>query len=189
MLIGYGRTSDESQIAGLEAQVRDLEAAGATRVFREHVSATAAVRPQLQAAIEFAREGDVLCVLRPDRLARSVADLLTIVETLNRKGVALRILSMGGQPLDTQSPTGKLMLTMLGAVAEFEKNLMLERQREGIEKAKKEKKYRGRAPTAMQKANEVKRHHDNGMKPTDIARLLSISRASVYRALAEAEPN
>jgi DNA invertase Pin-like site-specific DNA recombinase len=122
---------------------------------------------------------------RPDRLARSVADLLGIVDKLNAKGVALRILSMGGSALDTGTPTGKLMLTMLGAVAEFERTLMLERQREGIAKAKAEGRYKGRKPTARAKAGEVHRLHGHGLRPTEIAGRLGIGRASVYRVLKE----
>lgn len=79
-------------------------------------------------------------VAKPDRLARSVADLLGVIGRLEAKGVALRVLSMGGSEVDTGTPTGRLMLTMLGAVAEFERALMLERQREGIAKAKAEGK-------------------------------------------------
>ena len=88
-----------------------------------------------------------------------------------------------GQSLDTSTPTGKLMSTMLGAVAEFERNLMLERQREGIAKAKAEGKYQGRVPTAARKADEVRRLRAAGMRPDDISSALAISRSSVYRAL------
>ena len=97
--------------------------------------------------------------------------------------MALRILSMGGSALDTGTPTGRLMLTMLGAVAEFERTLMLERQREGIAKAKGEGRYKGRKPTARAKAEEVRRLHGQGMRPTEIAKRLGIGRASVYRVL------
>jgi DNA invertase Pin-like site-specific DNA recombinase len=113
--------------------------------------------------------------------------MLSIVGRLEAKGVALRVLSMGGQTLDTSTATGKLMLTMLGAVAEFERGLMLERQREGIAKAKAEGKYTGRAPTAMRQSDEVMRLKADGVRPVDIARQLQISRASVYRVLKEAE--
>ena len=92
---------------------------------------------------------------------------------------------MGGSALDTGTPTGKLMLTMLGAVAEFERTLMLERQREGIAKAKAEGRYKGRKPTARAKAGEVHRLHGQGLRPTDIAGRLGIGRASVYRVLKE----
>jgi DNA invertase Pin-like site-specific DNA recombinase len=152
-VVGYARTSTVEQEAGLEAQEQDLREAGCDRVFAERVSSVGK-RLQLEAALDYLCEGDVLVITKADRLARSVADLLAIVGKLEAKGVALRVLSMGGQQVDTNTPTGKLMLTMLGAVAEFERALMLERQREGIAKAKGEgrREYKGRAPTARRQA-------------------------------------
>lgn len=185
MLIGYARTSTTEQDAGLQAQHRDLVAAGCTQVFAEQVSSVAK-RAQMEDAIGFARHGDTLVVTKPDRLARSVADLLAIMATLEAKGVALRVLSMGGAEVDTNTPTGRMMLTMLGAVAEFERALMLERQREGIAKAKDEGRYKGRAPTARAKAGQVASLHAEGVQPAEIARRLSIGRASVYRILGSA---
>jgi DNA invertase Pin-like site-specific DNA recombinase len=183
MLIGYARTSTTDQEAGLEAQVRDLGAAGCEKVFSERVSSIAAQRSQLADALEFVREGDTLVVAKPDRLARSVADLLAIVARLEGRGVALLVLSMGGQAVDTRTPTGKLMLTMLGAVAEFERGLMLERQREGIAKAKAEGRYKGRKPTARAKAAEVLEMHRQGIAVAEIARRLEIGPASAFRIL------
>src|SRR3712207_2572631 len=182
MLVGYGRTSTAEQGAGLEAQERDLRAAGCERVFAERVSSVGK-RQELQAALGYVREGDTLVVCKPDRLARSVADLLAIVGRLEARKVSLRVLSMGGSEVDTATPTGRLMLTMLGAVAEFERALMLERQREGIAKAKTEGRYKRRKPTARAKAEEVRRLHAEGERPTEIAKRLGIGRASVYRVL------
>lgn len=182
MLIGYGRTSTIEQLAGLAAQERDLRAAGCERIFTEQVSSVAK-RTQLDAAVDFVREGDVLVACKPDRLARSTVDLLSIVARLEAKKVALRILSMGGNEVDTRTATGKLMLTMLGAIATFERDLMLERQREGIAKAKGEGKYKGRKPTARAKAADVLKLKAEGLNPTEIGKRLSIGRASVYRAL------
>ena len=186
MIVGYARTSTADQEAGLEAQERDLRAAGCERMFSERVSSVAK-RDQLAAALDYVREGDTLTVTKPDRLARSTADLLGIVGRLEAKRVTLRVLSMGGQLLDTSSPTGKLMLTMLGAVAEFERSLMLERQREGVAKAKLEGRYKGRAPTAQAKARDVLYLHGEGLKPAEIVAKLGISRASVFRILAESK--
>ena len=149
MLIGYARTSTVEQVAGLEAQERDLKAAGVDKVFAEQLSSVDAKRPALAAALDFARDGDTFVVTKLDRLARSVADLLAIVEKLTAKGVALRILAIG---LDTATSVGRLMLNMLASVAQFEREVMLERQREGIAKAKAEGKFKGRAPTARAKA-------------------------------------
>ena len=184
MLIGYARTSTADQEAGYEAQLRDLETAGAEKVFGERVSSVdIAARGQLAAALDFVREGDKLLVTRLDRLARSVAHLLDIVAVLEKKGVALRILSMD---VDTSTPTGRLLLTMLGAVAEFERAIMLERQREGIAKARAAGRYKGRQPTARRQVAEVRRLRAEGIGASEIARRLGIGRASVYRVLAEA---
>ncbi|WPB86607.1 recombinase family protein [Sediminicoccus rosea] len=182
MIVGYARTSTVEQEAGLEAQERDLLSVGCERVFAERVSSVAK-RAQMEAALDFVRKGDTLAVTKLDRLARSVADLLAIVARLEAKGVALRVLSMGGQPVDTGTATGKLMLTMLGAVAEFERALMLERQREGIAKAKADGKYKGRVPTAQRQADAVMKLKAEGVKPTEIAQRLGMGRASVYRIL------
>lgn len=182
MHIGYARTSTVEQIAGLEAQERDLKKAGVEKIFKEQVSSVAP-RVQLEAMIDFAREGDTVTVTKLDRLARSVRDLMTIVDRLKAKGVALRILSMN---MDTASPTGQLMLTILAGVAQFERELMLERQREGIAKAKAEKKYKGRAPTARDKAAEIKTLLDQRLGPKEIAKRLGISRSSVYRVIEHA---
>lgn len=182
--IGYARTSTVEQTAGLEAQVRDLLQAGCEKVYREQVSSVDAERPQLKAAIDYLREGDVFVVTKPDRLARSTKDLLDIVDGLQGRGVDVRILSMN---LDTSTATGKLILTVLGGVATFERELMLERQREGIAKAKAEGKYKGRKPTALAKADDVKALHAEGHGATEIARRLGIGRTSVYRVLEGAD--
>ena len=146
-LIGYARVSTTDQEAGLEAQLRDLFAAGcvwATGPVRAHVERASAVgvRPVLDNAIAELQEGDQLVVTKLDRLARNVAHLCEIVERIKARGASLRILAMG---LDTGTPTGTLMLNVLGAVAQFEREIMLERQREGIAKAKAAGKYKGRA--------------------------------------------
>lgn len=184
MLVGYARVSTTDQVAGLEAQQRDLCATGCTKHFMEQVSSVAQ-RDQLAAALDFVRDGDTLVVTRLDRLARSTADLLTIIATLERKGVALRIMDFGGAAVDTKSPSGRLIVTMFGAVAQFERELLLQRQREGIAKAKAEGKYRGRAPTARAKAEDICTMKRAGVRPAAIAAQLRISRASVYRVLGE----
>lgn len=179
MQIGYARTSTLEQVAGFEAQKRDLEAAGCSKVFAEQVSSVAQ-REQLEAAIDYLRDGDSLVVTKLDRLARSMRDLLDIVVRIEAKGAGLRILAMN---LDTTTATGKLMLNVLGSVAEFERSMMLERQREGVAKAKAEGKYKGRQPTARAKAGEVKAMLEAGESPTAVAKKLGIGRSSVYRAM------
>jgi DNA invertase Pin-like site-specific DNA recombinase len=184
VLIGYARTSTTDQKAGLEAQLRDLQTVGCSKIFREELSASSdSKRPELAKALEYLREGDVLVVTKLDRLARSVSDLVGITKDLKAKGVELRILALN---LDTSTPTGKLMLNLLGSIAEFERELMLERQREGIAKAKADGKYKGRAPTARNKSDEVLAMKAAGKKVADIEAALGISRASVFRILKDA---
>lgn len=178
MIIGYARTSTLDQTAGIEAQERDLLAAGCEKIFLEQVSSVDVKhRTQLSLALDFIREGDTLVVTKLDRLARSVAHMHDLLQRLSSKGAALKILSMG---VDTSTPTGKLMLNVLGGVAEFEREIMLERQREGIAKAKADGKYKGRAPTALRKAADVMELRAAGVGAAEIARRLGISRASVY---------
>jgi DNA invertase Pin-like site-specific DNA recombinase len=178
MLIGYARTSTTDQDAGLEAQERDLRAIGVERLYGEQVSSVA-TREQLELALDYVREGDALVVTKLDRLARSVHDLCNIVKRIEAKGASLRILSMN---LDTSTPTGKLMLNVLGSVAQFEREVMLERQREGIAKAKSDGKYKGREPTAMRQADQIKALVAQGWTRPRIAEELDISLRSVYRA-------
>jgi DNA invertase Pin-like site-specific DNA recombinase len=177
--IGYARTSTTEQHAGLEAQLRDLDKVGAEKVFSEQVSSVAK-RDQLEAALDFAREGDTLIVTKLDRLARSIPDLVKITERLKAKGVTLRILALD---LDTSTPTGKLMLTMMGAIAQFERELMLERQREGVAKAKADGKYKGRVPTARNRSAEVLALREQGKTIAAIVEATGISRASVVRIM------
>jgi DNA invertase Pin-like site-specific DNA recombinase len=179
MIVGYARTSTVEQVAGFEAQERDLRAAGAEKVFSQQVSSIA-TRAQLDAALDFIRAGDTFVCTKIDRLARSVADLCAIVRRIEAKGAALRILAIN---LDTATPTGKLMLNVLGSVAEFERSVMLERQREGIARAKSEGRYKGRAPTARAKTPDVHRLAAEGLTREAIAAELKIGVASVYRVL------
>ena len=182
-VVGYGRTSSVEQEAGLEDQIAELQAAGCNKIYSEQVSSVDAARPQLKAALDFCREGDIFVVTKPCRLARNVGNLLSIVENLKSRGVTVRILSMN---VDTGTATGLLILQVLGAVAQFERNIMLERQRAGIAKAKSQGKYRGRAPTARAKAAEIARLRSEGKRVSEIVTALGVSRASVYRILGQA---
>ena len=132
-------------------ELEELKDLGCEKVFKEQVSSVAQ-RPQLEAAIDFARDGDTFVVTKLDRLARSIQHLWSIVERLDQKKVHLRIVNLG---IDTSAPTGRLILTVLGGISQFEREMMLERQREGIARAKAEGKYKGRAPTARRKSEEV----------------------------------
>ena len=179
MLVGYARVSSTGQ--SLDIQNEALADAGCEKVFAEKVSGRSTHdREQLAMALDFVRDGDTLVVTRLDRLARSVADLHRIIERLTEKKVAFRCLNQSG--VDTDSSTGRLMLAILGAVACFESDIRLERQREGIAKAKLDGKYKGRKPTVD--VTRVKTLRDDGLGPSQIAREMGIGRASVYRALA-----
>jgi DNA invertase Pin-like site-specific DNA recombinase len=179
MLVGYARTSTLEQEAGLQAQIRALTALGCEKLFQEQVSSVGQ-REALQEAIEFCRGGDTLVVTKLDRLARSVTHLGSILTALDAKGIALRIENLG---VDTSTPTGKLMLNVLGGVAQFEREMMLERQREGIAKAKAAGAYKGRKPTARAKTDEIKALAADGLSMSAIAARLGIGKGSVHRAL------
>src|SRR5215831_10788167 len=179
MLVGYARTSTSEQIAGFDAQLKELRQIGCEEIFQEQVSSVAE-RKELERALQFVRKSDTLVVTKLDRLARSVRDLINIVDKIHKKGVALKIHNMN---LDTSTPTGKLMLNMLGSIAQFEREIMLERQREGIAKAKGEGKFKGRKPTARAKTDRILELHKEGISSAEIAHRLEIGRASVYRVL------
>lgn len=179
MMVGYARSSTLEQVAGFEAQIAALKVAGCEKLFQEQISSVAP-RRALQTALEFVREGDVLVVTKLDRLAHSVAHLGQIMDGLERRKVGLRVLDLG---LDTSAVTGQLMLNVLGSVAQFERSMMLERQRDGIAEAKQEGKYKGRAPTAMRQAQRIKELTGQGTTRKAIAALLGVSERSVYRAL------
>jgi DNA invertase Pin-like site-specific DNA recombinase len=179
-IVGYARTSTVEQDAGLEAQLRDLRAAGCTRTFAEKVSSVAP-RMKLTEALGWVRSGDILIVTKIDRLARSLTELLRIAEDLERRGIELRVLAT---PALT-GPTGKLMLSVIGAVAEFERAIMLERQREGIASAKAAGRYKGRAPTARRQRDQIQKLAADGLTKAKIAAELGISERSVFRVLSK----
>lgn len=176
-LIGYARVSTEDQDCSIQEAA--LGAAGCNIVRSEKKSGTARNgRTELATVLAFLQAGDTLVVTRVDRLARSVKDLEDIVAALRDRGAFLRATE---QPVDTSTPAGKAFLQMLGVFAEFETALRRERQMEGIAKAKAAGVYKGRP--ASVNASQVRQLRAEGKRPVDIARLLGIGRASVYRAL------
>jgi DNA invertase Pin-like site-specific DNA recombinase len=194
MKIGYARTSTIEQVAGLEAQLRELKALGCEEIFQEQLSSVDQSRPQLEAAIKYCRKDDVLVCTKLDRLARSVADVVRIEERLRERGATLQILD---PVMDTGTPAGRLTFNVIASIAQFEREIMLQRQREGIAKAKGEGKYTGRQPTARNRAGRVIELFNSGLKPDEIMVKVSgeksgkgkaqpISLASIYRILGEA---
>jgi DNA invertase Pin-like site-specific DNA recombinase len=182
MLIGYARTSTTDQHAGFEAQLMELKAYGCERMYQEQVSAVAS-RQELERAIDMLREGDKLVVTKLDRLARNVMHMGELLEQIEAKGAGLVILSLGSETVDTSTATGKLILNMMVSVAQFEREMMKERQVEGIKRAQAEGKYRGRVPTAMKQAEKVKALVDAGVTRVQVQEQLGISKASYYRCL------
>jgi DNA invertase Pin-like site-specific DNA recombinase len=179
MRYGYARVSTKEQ--DLSVQIEALKAYGVSEdcIRSEKVSGTSTRgRDELNTLVSFLREGDELVITRIDRLARSMIDLQQIAATLKDKGVSLKATE---QAVDTSSSAGKAFFDMLGVFAEFETNLRRERQMEGIARAKAEGKYRGRKRSID--AEKVKQLRDEGMGATEIAKVLGIGRASVYRVL------
>jgi len=180
--IGYARVSTIGQ--NLDAQLKALS--GCEKVFREKISGAKDDRPELQALLEFVREGDSVHVTKLDRLARNTRHLLEVSEYLQSKNVALNILNIG---INTATPTGKLMLTMIGAIATFEREMMLERQAEGIALAKQKGKYKGRKATALAKSNDVIELLKQGVSKPEVSRQLGIGITSIYRIVRKLRPD
>ena len=179
MLIGYARVSTQDQKYSLEDQVAELKAAGCERVYQEEVSSVDSQRLELENALDYIREKDILVVTKLDRLARSVADTVDIQKRLEEKGVGLKILDMD---IDTTTPTGKLQFNLLAAIAQFEREVMLERQRVGIEKAKAQGKYKGRKPISEEKQKQIQELLAKGdMTKEAISKSVGVGIATVYR--------
>lgn len=177
MRIGYARVSTNEQDTTIQREA--LQRAQCDVIREEKASGTTTKgRAELAAILDFIRDGDTLVVTRIDRLARSIGDLQVIVRQLRERGAMLQATE---QPVDTSTAAGKAFLDMLGVFAEFETNLRRERQMEGIAKAKAEGRYKGRRPSI--EASEVQRLRKTGATPTQIAKMLNIGRASVYRLL------
>jgi len=176
--IGYCRVSTTNQNS--TPQLDLLHNAGCEEIFQEQLSGKNSKRPELRKMLDYIRKGDMVIVTKLDRLARSTNDLLNIAEEIKNKNADLKILNIH---LDTKSPTGKLMLTMLGAIAEFEREIMLERQREGIIHAKKDGKYKGRKPIKNEIILELQSLIASGMSVTKAVSEVGIARRTYYNAL------
>ena len=177
--VGYARVSTLDQ--DHTTQIERLEQSGCEKIFREKQSAvTKENRIALAECLEYMREGDTLVITKIDRLARSARDLHNMVHDLENGGVSLIVLD---QSIDTSTPTGKAFLGMLATFAEFETNIRKERQLEGIAKAKKEGRYKGRKATAKEKKPEMLALLSQGMSKPKIAKELGVSVASVYNIL------
>lgn len=181
MLVGYARVSTEDQITRL--QLDALNAAGVTTIFEEKTSAISA-RPELARAIDSLRPGDCLVVWKLDRLARSLADLLKILDRLADRGASFRSLT---EPVDTSTPMGIFVVQVLGAVAQLERSLIIQRTTAGIRAARSRGVQWGRKPLlSTAERLEVAHLAASGVPPGAIAHAYGISRPLVYR-IAELE--
>ena len=181
MRIGYVRVSTIEQNEA--RQVEGLKGYEIEKWFVEKASAKDTLRPQLQAMLDFAREGDTIYIHDFSRLARSTADLLQITEQLRGKGIHL---VSHKENIDTATPTGKLMLTMIGAIGEFERANLLERQREGIAIAKVQGKYKGRKRVEIPDFEmHYQRYLRREVSKAGLARELGVSRPTVDRLINE----
>ena len=183
MRVGYVRVSTVEQ--NEERQIVELrEKADVEKFFVDKVSAKSAKRPKFDEMMNFLREGDELIVSEFSRLARSTTDLLNIVETLSKQDVKVRSLK---EQLDSSTPQGKFMLTIFGAIAEFERELILQRQREGIQLAKAAGKYKGRDPKIRPKVFDLYKqyYHERTMTVTKIAKHYHVSRPTIYKWIRE----
>ena len=183
MNIGYVRVSTQEQNEA--RQIEALKKHDIEKLFTEKISGKNMDRPQLQAMLDFCREGDTIYIHDFSRLARSTKDLLEIVELLNQKGVHL---VSDKESVDTSTPTGKLMLTMIGAIAEFERQNLLDRQAEGIALAKKEGKYAGRRPVEIDSdifKEQYERYMKREITKVEMAKTLKVSRPTLDKMLRE----
>lgn len=187
MRISYVRVSTVEQ--NEQRQIEAMHKYDIEKWFTEKVSAKDTNRPQLQAMLDFAREGDTIYIHDFSRLARSTRDLLDIVERLNKKGVHL---VSNKENIDTSTPTGKLMLTMIGAINEFERVNLLERQREGIAIAKRNGKYKGRKEIEVpdeQWEELFTRYQSREISKVKFAEMLNISRPTLDKLLKKKNAN
>lgn len=175
-ILGYARVSTTDQDAS--SQRDRLTAFGAIRVFTDVISGNRTRRPGLAELIDHARSGDSLCVLRLDRLGRSLKELLEIVEDLKKRGIHLVSIE---ERIDTTSAAGELVFHVFGSIAHFERRLIAERTRDGIAAARKRGKKPGRPPLSGEKVSAVKKLVKAGMTPGQAAKQLNIGRATAYR--------
>ncbi|MGJ0152744.1 recombinase family protein [Streptomyces sp. CH8.1] len=183
-LIGYARVSTDDQEAQLQHDA--LTVAGCARIFTDKASGKNTDRPELTAALDYLRPGDTLCVWKLDRFARSLIDLVTLVDSLAARGIGFKVLTGALASIDPNTPDGRLMLQVVGAMAEFERSLIKDRTRAGLDAARAQGRTGGR-PAVMDtdKLAAAKARRDKGESVTAIAKALGVSRATLYRALSD----
>ncbi len=182
-IIGYCRVSTQTQ--DLEAQRQRLNEAGAIRIFEDIISGRKFDRPGLTKLIDYAREGDLICVVRLDRLGRSLKELLETVEMLKQQHIGLMSLE---EKIDTSSAAGELVFHVFGAIAHFERRLIAERTRDGIAAARARGKCPGRPALDPDKLQAAFTLVAQGISPTQAAKQLGLGRSTLYRKIVEQKP-
>lgn len=185
VFVGYARVSSSSQL--VDRQIDALRDAGCQRIFIDHgVTGVRMDRPELQAALAWMRAGDVLTILSLDRLGRNVRGVLELVDDLERRGVGLRVLQLG---LDTSTPSGKLVLTVLLAVAQLERDHLSERTRDGLAAARRRGRVGGR-PRALSEnqIRAVRAMRDDGVSLVECAASFGVSPRTISRAPSSTKP-
>lgn len=179
MIIGYARVSTDDQ--SLDSQTDALRAARAERIFADKISGTKRERPELDKMLDQLRPGDVVAVAKYDRLARSLRDLLDLVETIKARGAGFRSLA---EDIDTTTPAGRLVFHVFASSAQFERERISERTREGLDAARKRGRVGGRPPAlSAAQRDEVRRMRDGENRAVgEIARLFKVSERTVRRA-------
>lgn len=191
MIYGYARVSTADQ--NLARQIKTLEKAKCETIFKEKLSGATTERPQLNELLDIVEEGDTIIIHSLDRLARSTKDLLNIVEYLKNKGVALKSVNDSWLDTSNDNPFSELLLTIMGGLSEYERKVIKQRQKEGIELAKQKGKYRGRTKKytkyhkGMQHALELYDRREKTVK--EICEITKVSRSALYRAINEREKN
>ena len=179
MKIGYARVSTDDQNPDL--QIQALKKAGCKTIYTDKVGGTIRKRPQLDRCLHALHTGDILAVWKLDRLGRSLPHLVSILEDLKGRGVGFRSLT---EAIDTETPLGRLLGHIIGALAEFERSLIIERTRAGIKAAKRRGVRLGRKPKlSAQQAAHARDLINGGESPSNVARLLGVGRSTLYRAL------
>jgi DNA invertase Pin-like site-specific DNA recombinase len=177
-ILGYARVSTQQQ--DLESQRNRLKEVGAIRIFEDVISGKIFDRPGLEALIAYARPNDLLCVVRLDRLGRSLKELLETVEYLKKCKIGLMSLE---EKIDTSSAAGELIFHVFGAIAHFERRLIAERTKDGINAARLKGKIPGRPTLDKEKLSSALKLIESGLSPTSVAKQLNIGRSTIYREL------
>lgn len=179
MKIGYARVSTKTQQDSLQNQQEQLESVGCEKVYAEVASGMKSKRPKLEEALDYAREGDTLIVTRLDRLGRSTLDTLKTLQSIDEKGVRVQALDLD---LDTKTPAGRLVISVIASLAQWERDLLVERTKEGLAHARSQGRYGGRpAALTSEQKKAIRSALKDGMSAISVAKSFGVSRSTIER--------